>query len=128
MIMTIKMMSSYYHELMGKIEKYEGVGGGGYLMNNDYILDGVIDKIKLIIATEKFDDDKILTKAGKKFTDEITIKNVVILIACVIKDGDKCYPQLFSKEALVAYWWEVVQCWREVLTVSESSIKVNRSC
>ena len=29
MIMTIKMMSSYYHELMGKIEKYEGVGGGG---------------------------------------------------------------------------------------------------
>ena len=27
--MTIKMMSSYYHELMGKIEKYEGVGGGG---------------------------------------------------------------------------------------------------
>ena len=24
MIMTIKMMSSYYHELMGKIEKYEG--------------------------------------------------------------------------------------------------------
>ena len=120
-------MSSYYHELMGKIEKYEG-WGGGYLMNNDYILDGVLDKIKLIIATEKFDDDKILTKAGKKFTDEITIKNVVILIACVIKDGDKCYPQLFSKEALVAYWWEVVQCWREVLTVSESSIKVNRSC
>ena len=27
--MTIKMMSSYYHELMGKIEKYEGWGGGG---------------------------------------------------------------------------------------------------
>ena len=26
--MTIKMMSSYYHELMGKIEKYEGWGGG----------------------------------------------------------------------------------------------------
>ena len=25
--MTIKMMSSYYHELMGKIEKYEGWGG-----------------------------------------------------------------------------------------------------
>ena len=97
MIMTIKMMSSYYHELMGKIEKYEG-WGGGYLMNNDYILDGVLDKIKLIIATEKFDDDKILTKAGKKFTDEITIKNVVILIACVIKDGDKCIHSYFQKK------------------------------
>ena len=72
-------------------------------MNNDYILDGVLDKIKLIIAIEKFDDNKIVTKADKKFTDEITMKNVVILIACVIKDDDKCYPQLFSKEELVAY-------------------------
>lgn len=62
-------------------------------MNNDYILDGVLDKIKLIIAIEKIDDNKIVTKADKKFTDEIT----------VIKDDDKCYPQLFSKEALVAY-------------------------
>lgn len=81
----------------GKDWKIWGVGGG-YLMNNDYILDGVLDKIKLIIATEKFDDDKILTKAGKKFTDEITIKNVVILIACVIKDGDKCIHSYFQKK------------------------------
>ena len=32
--------------------------------------------------------------------DNITLKNVVILMTCVIKDCDKCYPQLFLEEAL----------------------------
>ena len=31
----------------------------------------------------------------------LTFKNV-ILITCVIEDGDKFYPQLFSEEAFVA--------------------------
>ena len=35
-----------------------------------------------------------------ELTDNITFKNVVILMTCVIKDGDKCYPQLFLEEAL----------------------------
>ena len=34
--------------------------------------------------------------------DDITLKNVVILIIFVINDGDEIYPQLFLEEALVA--------------------------
>ena len=37
-------------------------------------------------------DDKLL--------GDITFKNVVILMTCVIKDGDKFYPVLFLEEAL----------------------------
>ena len=46
----------------------------------DNILDIVLDKIKKLIDTEKFD---------------VTLKDVVILITCVTKYGDKFYPQLF---------------------------------
>ena len=37
---------------------------------------------------------------GDKFPDDITLKNFLILMTCVIKDGDKFYPQLFLEEAL----------------------------
>ena len=37
-----------------------------------------------------------------KLPDDITLKNVIILITCAIKDGDKCYPQIFLEQALVA--------------------------
>ena len=53
------------------------------------MLDKVLDKIKEIIGIEKFDDTKILID---KLPNEITLKNVVILIACVIKDDSKLYP------------------------------------
>ena len=33
-------------------------------------------------------------------TDDVTLKNVVILITCVINDGDKLYPKLFLDESL----------------------------
>ena len=36
----------------------------------------------------------------RKFPDEITLKNAVILMACVTKDGDKYYLRLFLKETL----------------------------
>ena len=32
--------------------------------------------------------------------DDIALKYAVILMTCVIKDGDKFYPQLFLEEAL----------------------------
>ena len=57
---SIKMLS---HELMEKIEELEGKK---YLMTDDSILDKVLDKVKLIIGIENFDDGKILTdKVGK---------------------------------------------------------------
>ena len=48
-----------------------------------------------------------------KLPDDITLKNVVILlITRVIKDGDKFYIHLFLEEALLA--WKLVglsKCW-----------------
>ena len=35
-----------------------------------------------------------------KLPDDITLKNVMILIVCVIKNGDKFSPRLFLEEAL----------------------------
>ena len=54
-------------------------------MVDDYMLDKVLDKIKEIIGIEKFDGTKILIYADDKFPDDITLKNVIILMACVIK-------------------------------------------
>ena len=33
-------------------------------------------------------------------TDDVTFKNVVILITCVINDGNKLYPKLSLDESL----------------------------
>ena len=35
-----------------------------------------------------------------KLSDDITLKRVVMLITCVIKDGNKLYLQLFIDHAL----------------------------
>ena len=37
---------------------------------------------------------------GDKLPDDITLKKFLRLMTCVIKDGDKFYPQLFLEEAL----------------------------
>ena len=65
------------------------------MMVDYYILRKVSSKIKEIISIEKFGDTKILVVADDTFPDNSTLKNVVILIICVIKDGDKFYPQIF---------------------------------
>ena len=67
-----------------------------------YILDKVLDKIKEIVGTKKFDDTKILIETVDKLPDYITLKKGVILVTCVIKDGDKFYLQLFLEELIVA--------------------------
>ena len=55
-------------------------------------------KIKEITCIEKFDDTKVLTETNDKLPDDITFKNDVILMTCVIKGDDRFYPQLFLEE------------------------------
>ena len=51
-------------------------------MVNDCMLNKVFRKIKEIIGIENFDDTKILIETGNKLPDDITFKNVVILMTC----------------------------------------------
>ena len=88
----IRMLSLHYRELIGKTKKHQQKK---YMMVDYYILRKVSSKIKEIISIEKFGDTKILVVADDRFPDNSTLKNVVILIICVIKDGDKFYPQIF---------------------------------
>ena len=47
-----------------------------------------------MIDIEKLDDTKIMIDIDYKIPDDITLKNAVILMTCIVKDGDKFYPQL----------------------------------
>ena len=49
-------------------------------MNDDYMLDNILDKIKAMINIEKFDDTKILIDTYDEFPGSITLKNVLILM------------------------------------------------
>ena len=63
-----------------------------------YILGGVLDQIKMIIVIEKLDDTEILIDSDNRFTDEVSLKNVMILISFVIKDADKFFHNYFQKK------------------------------
>ena len=67
---------------------------------SDYMLDKVLDKIKETIGIVKLVDTNILFDMDEKLPDYITLKNVVILITCIIKDDGTFYPQIFWEEAL----------------------------
>ena len=71
-------------------------------MVDDYMIDKILDKIKMVTVVGKFDDANIFIETDDKFSDGITLKNVVMLIIYVIKDGDKFYSQIFLEEVLVA--------------------------
>ena len=43
-----------------------------------------------------------MTEIDDEMPDDVTSKNIVTLITCVIKKGDNIYPQLYLEEALVA--------------------------
>ena len=60
-----------------------------------YMLNKTLDETEKIIGIRKFDDTKILIDMDDKLPDDITFKNVVISIICVIKDDGKFYPQIF---------------------------------
>ena len=66
-----------------------------YFMIDDYVLDKVLEKIEEIIGNEKFGDSKKLIDTDDKLLNDITLKVVVTLMTCVIKNGEKFYPQLF---------------------------------
>ena len=55
----------------------------------------------MIIGVKKFDNTEILIETNKKLQDDISPKNIVILITSVIKDGSKFYPQMFLGKALI---------------------------
>ena len=57
-------------------------------MVDDYMLNKVLEKIKEIISIEKFDDTKILIHRNDKLPDGITLKKVMKLMTCIIKDDD----------------------------------------
>ena len=76
---------------MGKIEEHKRKK---YLMVDNYTLDKV-KKIKEIIGIEKIADSIMLVERDDKLPDDIILKNVVISITCIIKDGDACDLQLF---------------------------------
>ena len=52
-----------------------------------------------------------------KLTDEVTLKNVVMLILCIIKN-DESHPQIIKKKkkciikecGVGKCWWEIVKC------------------
>ena len=111
-----RMLSLYYHELMGKSEEY---WGRKYLMV-DYIVDEVLDKIKMMVFVEKLDDTKILIDTDDRLSDEVSLKNVVISISCVIKDTDKFYPQLFLSINSI----KIVKSWQEVLKDGEKLVRI----
>ena len=83
------MLSLNHHELMGKTEEHEEKN---YLIVNDHILDKVLDGIKQVTGIENFDNTKILIDTYEKLSEDITFKNVVIFMTCVIKDDNKFYP------------------------------------
>ena len=54
-------------------------------MGLDYILDRFLDKIRIIKGFEKIDNIKILSDPNQKLTEEITLKNFVILICSLLR-------------------------------------------
>ena len=70
-------------------------------MVDDYMLDKVLDKIKEIIAIEKFDNTKILIEQMINYQMILLLKILWLLITCVIKDDWQLYPQICLEEALL---------------------------
>ena len=68
----------------------------------DANVDKVLDKIKEITGIEKIGNTKMLIEGDDILPDDITLKNVVTLIACIIKDVAKLYPQIFLEKPVVA--------------------------
>ena len=55
-------------------------------MVDKYMLDKVLEKIKEIVDIEILDDSRISIETDDKLQDDITFKNVLISITCLIKD------------------------------------------
>ena len=66
-----------------------------YFMVDDYMLERVLDKITEIIGIENFDNTKILIDTNDQLPQDITWKNVVILMTCIINNDGKFYHKYF---------------------------------
>ena len=64
-------------------------------MVDDYMLERVLDKITEIIGIEYFDNIKILIDTNDQLPQDITWKNVVILMTCIINNDGKFYHRYF---------------------------------
>ena len=81
-----------------------------------------------MIGIEKLNNSKILIYTEKRLAYEVTLKNVMILISCVVKADDKFYPEIFLEEALAA--WKLLRntkIWLEVIKIVKSNIKVGKN-
>lgn len=58
-------------------------------MENDYMLDKVLAKIKKMICIKNFGDTDILIDTGEKLPDDITSKKCFNIYNCLIKDYGK---------------------------------------
>ena len=65
------------------------------------MLDGVLDKIKMIKVIQKLDDNKKFINSDNKLAEAVALKSVVTVTLHVILNHDKFYPQLFLEELLV---------------------------
>ena len=70
-------------------------------MIDDYMLDKVLDKIKMIIGIENLRILRFWLNQIINCQMLLCKMVIVILITCVIED-DRFYPQIFLEEALVA--------------------------
>ena len=109
------------------MENTEEHNGKTYLETDD-MLNRVLDKIKMMIGIEKFKNYKILIDTEKSLAYEVTLKNVMISISCVVKADDKFYPQIFLEQALAALkLMRNTKIWLEVVKIVKSSIKVGKN-
>ena len=97
---SIKMSSLYFYKLIGKTEELEG---RKYLVVDHCMVDKVLDRIKEIIDIEKLDNTKNLINTEDKLSDDITLKTVLILMTCDIKDGKKISSTDIFRSCII--WW-----------------------
>ena len=50
-----------------------------------------------------------MAEPGDKLPHDITLRNVTILITCIIKHDDKFYSRLYLEEASMNTWMNVVK-------------------
>ena len=55
---------------------------------DDYVENKVLDRITEIIGIEKTDNTKILIDTDDKLSDDVTLKDIVILVTCFTKDDN----------------------------------------
>ena len=54
---------------------------------------------KKYLMVDNYMLDNVLIGTDKKLPDDITLKNAVMLMTCVAKDGENLYIHLFLEEA-----------------------------